>query len=173
MSPVGVNLSFDVSVEDDGWAEMASIMTELSARVASALPDECLPEVCLPEGGLPDESLTAGAQEISLVLTNDASIRRLNRDYRGKDKPTNVLSFPTIEAPGLLGDIVLARETILREAEDKGVSFKHHFTHLIIHGLLHLLGHDHQTEAEAEKMEAIEIAALAKLGIANPYVLKA
>ena len=168
MSPVGVNLSFDVSVEDDGWAEMASIMTELSARVASALPDGCL-----PEGGLPDESLTAGAQEISLVLTNDASIRRLNRDYRGKDKPTNVLSFPTIEAPGLLGDIVLARETILREAEDKGVSFKHHFTHLIIHGLLHLLGHDHQTEAEAEKMEAIEIAALAKLGIANPYVLKA
>ena len=162
MSPKGpdlsVDLSVDVSVADEGWREIVPAIDEIFKRVKAVLPDTVLP---------------AASQEVSLVLTDDAAIRRLNRDYRGKDAATNVLSFPTIEAPGLLGDIVLARETIMREAADKGASFKSHVTHLIIHGLLHLLGHDHQTEAEAAVMEAIEIAALAKLGIANPYVLKA
>ena len=158
MNPAGCDLRFDVSVDDEGWTALVPAIDNVFKSIKTALPDACLPE---------------GLQEVSLLLTDDASIRRLNHDYRNKDKPTNVLSFPTIEAPGLLGDIILARETITREASDKGVSFKDHFTHLIIHGLLHLLGHDHQTDEQAAVMEAIEIGALEKLGIANPYILKA
>ena len=158
MSLLGPDLSFDVSMVDECWLDIRPALDDLAARLRAILPPDCLP---------------AGPQEVSLVLTDDTGIRQLNYDYRGKDAPTNVLSFPTIEAPGLLGDIILARETIMREAADKRVSFEHHFTHLIIHGLLHLLGHDHQSSAQAAKMEAIEISALEKLGIANPYILKA
>ena len=109
------------------------------------------------------------AGELSIVLSDDAQVRTLNRDYRGKDKATNVLSFPHPDP--MLGDIVLARETLVREATEKGVSFEAHLTHLVIHGWLHLQGFDHQTEAAAAEMEALEIAALATLGIDNPYVL--
>jgi len=120
--------------------------------------------------------------EISVKLSDDAEVQELNRDYRGKDKPTNVLSFPMVQpdlldglsnsddGEVLLGDIVLARETVTREAADKRVSAEHHATHLIVHGALHLLGYDHeQGEAEAEAMEALERAALAGLGISDPY----
>ena len=158
MSRSGSDLRFDVSMVDKGWQDIGLPIDNLAETMGAALPPDCLP---------------AGPQEVSLVLTDDAGIRQLNHDYRGKDRPTNVLSFPTINAPGLLGDIILARETIMREAQDKRVSFDHHLTHLIIHGLLHLLGHDHQSSAQAAKMEAIEISSLEKLGIANPYVLKA
>ena len=89
------------------------------------------------------------------------------RQYRNKDKVTNVLSFPQTGA--LLGDIILARETVDREARAKNIAFEVHVTHLIIHGWLHLQGYDHETDADAQDMEAIEIAALAKLGIDNPY----
>lgn len=105
--------------------------------------------------------------ELSLALVSDAEIQVLNRDYRHKDKPTNVLSFPQ-DSP-LLGDIVLALETITREAEEKSISLEHHVTHLIIHGFLHLQGYDHQTETEAAEMEALEITALSALNIDNPY----
>jgi len=108
---------------DEGWQDIGLPIDNLAKTVGAALPPDCLP---------------AGPQEVSLVLTDDAGIRQLNHDYRSKDRPTNVLSFPTINAPGLLGDIILARETIMREAQDKGVSFDHHLTHLIIHGLLEL-----------------------------------
>jgi probable rRNA maturation factor len=118
--------------------------------------------------------------EISLRLTDDAEVRGLNRDYRGKDKPTNVLSFPQYapeyladlsDAPEvLLGDIVLAYETCAVEAAEKDISVAHHATHLIIHGTLHLLGYDHIEDAAAEAMEALEVKALASLGIANPYL---
>ena len=101
------------------------------------------------------------------MLSDDAQVRVLNRDYRNKDKATNVLSFP--QSGPLLGDIILARETIAREAREKGATFEAHLTHLILHGWLHLQGFDHQTDAEATEMEAIEIAALARLGIDNPY----
>jgi len=158
MSRSGSDLRFDVSMVDEGWQDIGLPIDNLAKTVGAALPPDCLP---------------AGLQEVSLVLTDDAGIRQLNHDYRSKDRPTNVLSFPTINAPGLLGDIILARETIMREAQDKRVSFDHHLTHLIIHGLLHLLGHDHQSSTQAAKMEAIEISSLEKLGIANPYVLKA
>ena len=119
--------------------------------------------------------------EISIKLTDDAEVRTLNAAYRGKDTPTNVLSFPMVQydlletldigddGEVLLGDIVLARETCTREAEEKGISFADHATHLIVHGTLHLLGYDHMVEHEAEAMEAIEVCALAALGIADPY----
>lgn len=119
--------------------------------------------------------------EISVRLTDDAEVQRLNHDYRGKDKPTNILSFPMHEADTiaqvlragqgdlLLGDMAVAVETLCREAEEKQITLHAHFTHLLIHGTLHLLGHDHAEDAEAEAMEALETAILARLGIADPY----
>jgi probable rRNA maturation factor len=118
---------------------------------------------------------------VSLLFTSDAEIHTLNREWRDKDKPTNVLSFPMLERaellalrpegpPELLGDIALAAETCAREAADKGVPLDHHAAHLVIHGLLHLAGYDHETSDEdAAAMEARETKALAFLGIADPY----
>jgi len=112
--------------------------------------------------------------ELSLLLTDDKRIRLVNRDWRGFDKATNVLSFPAVPPDRIamspvLGDIVIAYETVEREAQTEEKSVGDHFSHLVIHGLLHLLGEDHETEAEAQRMEALEIAALARLGIADPY----
>ena len=118
---------------------------------------------------------------VSVLFTSDEEVHTLNREWRGRDKPTNVLSFPMMERDGLLnlgaegppemlGDIALAYETCEREAMEKGVPLEHHASHLIIHGLLHLAGHDHvHSDEEAEAMEALERQALAKLGIADPY----
>lgn len=114
------------------------------------------------------------AYEISIVLADDAFVRDLNRQYRNIDRPTNVLSFPVGDdnghGPVLLGDVVLAYETVQREARAAGKSLSAHVTHLIIHGILHLLGYDHEDEQEAEEMEALETALLARLGITDPYV---
>jgi len=112
--------------------------------------------------------------EVSVMLTDDARIRELNRTWRDKDKPTNVLSFPAPEQPGAegprhLGDIALAYETLVRESEEESKALADHYAHLIVHGILHLLGYDHEDEAEAETMEALEVKALATLGIADPY----
>ncbi len=121
------------------------------------------------------------AAEITVKLTSDAEVQTLNRDYRGKDAPTNVLSFPMLDANELaglaqsempeilLGDIVLARETCAREAAEKGVSLDAHAAHLIVHGTLHLLGYDHIDDDDAQEMEAIETAAMAALGLHRPY----
>ena len=117
----------------------------------------------------------------SLLFTSDEEIHALNREWRQRDKPTNVLSFPMLARgellalpaegpPELLGDVALAHETCAREAAEKGVPLEHHAAHLIVHGLLHLAGYDHELgEAEAEAMEALETKALALMGIANPY----
>jgi probable rRNA maturation factor len=114
-----------------------------------------------------------GAAEISILLTDDEEQRELNAQYRGKDASTNVLSFPQIErfgpVTGILGDITLAYETLVREAEEQGVSVEDHFTHLVVHGFLHVLGYDHIIEAEALQMEGLETHILAGLGIADPY----
>lgn len=112
--------------------------------------------------------------ELSVVLSDDAQVQQLNRDYRHKDRPTNVLSFPQTSGPvppetGLMGDVIFARETIAREAADQGKRFEHHFVHLLIHGVLHLQGFDHQNDPDAEDMEAREVRALARLSIDNPY----
>lgn len=127
------------------------------------------------------QELAKSRLSASLLLTSDTEVQALNREWRGKDKPTNVLSFPMLEraellalAPGgppvLLGDVALALETCQREVAEKGVSLEHHAAHLIIHGLLHLAGYDHETSLEdAAAMEALEIKALALMGIADPY----
>jgi probable rRNA maturation factor len=115
----------------------------------------------------------AGAAELSIVLTDDAEQRTLNRDWRGIDKPTNVLSFPQLApfAPlaGLMGDVVLARETLAREAAEQGLGLADHFTHLVVHGVLHILGYDHLEADEALAMERLETQILASLGVADPY----
>jgi probable rRNA maturation factor len=143
------------------WGVLA---TRAAAALTQIAPELANPRLCL-----------------SLVFADDAEVRALNREWRGKDKPTNVLSFPMLERdellalapegpPELLGDIALALETCLREAQDKGVSLEHHAAHLIVHGLLHLAGYDHETSPEdATIMEALEIKALALMGIADPY----
>jgi probable rRNA maturation factor len=117
----------------------------------------------------------------SLLFTSDAEVHTLNREWRDRDKPTNVLSFPMLEReelaslapdgpPVMLGDIALAYETCAREAAEKGITLEAHAAHLIVHGLLHLAGHDHvMSDAQAEEMEALETRILAKLGIADPY----
>ncbi len=122
----------------------------------------------------PNCSRVRGA-EASVVLGDDALLRSLNRTYRGKDAATNVLSFPYQPPPGAksaseLGDVVLAAETLLREASEQGTTPVHHLQHLVVHGLLHLLGFDHENDADAEVMERLEAGILATLGIADPYV---
>lgn len=114
--------------------------------------------------------------EVSVLLADDAEVRALNKRWRGVDKPTNVLSFPAaapdkIAASPLLGDIVVAFETAEREAVEEDKTFADHVAHLVVHGFLHLLGFDHQIACEADRMEALETSALARLGIANPYAL--
>lgn len=135
-----------------------------------------------PFGGL---ASAAAVIEIAVRLATDAEVRVLNAQYRQKDKPTNVLSFPMV-APDLiesltqnsddgeviLGDIILAHGVCEREAAEKGVSVEQHATHLIVHGVLHLLGYDHQGDSEAEAMESMERAALESLGIPDPYLVR-
>jgi probable rRNA maturation factor len=116
-----------------------------------------------------------GAAEVAILLTDDQAIRALNRQWRGRDEPTNVLSFPHhpsgrhADGPNILGDIVVAYETTAREAASEGKPLLHHLTHLTVHGFLHLLGYDHESHAEAEAMENLERKILAQLGILDPY----
>jgi probable rRNA maturation factor len=111
--------------------------------------------------------------EAAIVLSEDAELRALNRRWRGKDKPTNVLSFPSGAAGPdgrlLLGDVVLAYQTLEREAEEAQKPLSDHLSHLVIHGVLHLMGYDHEKPAEARRMEALEVRVLAGLGIPDPY----
>lgn len=120
-----------------------------------------------------------GPAELSIVLADDPFVQTLNRDYRGKDAPTNVLSFAfgddedepegDPDAPVLLGDVILSYDTLLREANEQGKPFAHHLAHLVVHGVLHLLGYDHIEDAEADEMEGLETAILARLTIPDPY----
>lgn len=121
--------------------------------------------------------LAPAQTELSVVFTDDRSIQQINQQWRGQDKPTNVLSFPAFpvkvgDQPGpMLGDIIIARETVEREALEEGKPLENHLTHLIVHGLLHLLGYDHQTEEEAEAMERLEREILHALAIPDPYTV--
>jgi probable rRNA maturation factor len=119
-----------------------------------------------------------GDAEIAIMLTDDAGIRTLNSNWRGIDKPTNVLSFPALQptgprepddAPRMLGDIAIAYQTTRREADEEQKPFEHHLSHLAVHGFLHLIGYDHETDDEADTMEALEQEILAQLGIPDPY----
>jgi probable rRNA maturation factor len=119
-----------------------------------------------------------GNAELAVMLTDDAGIRTLNSNWRGIDKPTNVLSFPALQptgpggsdnAPRMLGDIAIAYETTRREADDEHKPFDHHLSHLAVHGFLHLIGYDHENDADANAMESLEAKILAQLGIPDPY----
>lgn len=152
--------SLEIRMQSRRWREVADLRPRIAAAIEAAL-------ALAPVATLP------GA-ELSLLLTDDKRIRGVNRDWRGFDKATNVLSFPAapperIATSPVVGDIVLAFETIAREAQAEEKSFGDHLSHLVIHGLLHLLGEDHETEEQAQRMEALETAALARLGIADPY----
>lgn len=156
-------LTLDVGTEGAAWTCLGDGSPAVGARrVARALAARV--------------ELPAPRCAATVLLSHDAHVRVLNRQWRGFDKPTNVLSFPAALPPGSpatrarhLGDIVLAEETIVREARDMGLEMGDHFRHLVLHGLLHLLGFDHETEVQAEEMEGLETSILATLGIADPY----
>jgi probable rRNA maturation factor len=120
--------------------------------------------------------LSTSGGEVAIVLTDDSAIRTLNRDWRGFDKPTNVLSFPASRSsgtePAMLGDIVIAYETLERECRAENKQFLHHLAHLAVHGFLHLMGYDHQTDSEADDMERIEISILSRLQVPDPYLAR-
>lgn len=159
-------MNLDISIEADwpaatDWEALAARAADAAAQVA---PELANPRLCA-----------------SLMFTGDGEVHALNREWRGKDKPTNVLSFPMLGRdellalapegpPELIGDIVLALETCAREADERGIPLETHAAHLIVHGLLHLAGHDHEiSPEEATAMEALETKALALLGIEDPY----
>jgi probable rRNA maturation factor len=171
--------TIDILVESPLWKTRRGIRAVLQRAIGEAAA------MAATRGG-----------ELAIVLTDDSGIRALNRDWRGKDQPTNVLSFPaqaptaSLPAKGgrvaagmrpreradrvrLLGDIVLAYETMAREALAERRPFAHHLAHLAVHGFLHLVGHDHAAEAEADAMEALEVAVLARLNVPNPYATAA
>jgi probable rRNA maturation factor len=168
-------MMLDIALDaDEDWDSSRS-WEALASKAAQA---------AIAESAYPDLAMSGRRVEISVRLTDDDQVRALNAKWRSKDKPTNVLSFPMAEVYELqdenvagrellLGDIILARGVCLDEAEQKGVSFEDHAVHLIVHGTLHLLGYDHQNDADAHDMEARETKALARLGIANPYEVTA
>ena len=157
----GPKIDIDLLVEAGNWPTKRELRKLVRAAVAGVM-----------------EEISAQADagvELSVVFSDDVHVRTLNAGWRGKDKPTNVLSFPafTLEKgaplPPMLGDVVLAAETVAAEAAAENKPLNHHATHLVMHGVLHLLGYDHETEAEAEEMEAVERRALARLAIPDPY----
>jgi probable rRNA maturation factor len=163
-------MMLEVAIESDSEWDSSGAWAAL-ARAAA--------EAAIAESAFPQLGSQGRTVELSLRLTGDDKVRELNSEWRGKDRPTNVLSFPMAErgefegageGPELmLGDIVLARGVCAAEAEEKAIPLEDHAAHLIVHGTLHLLGYDHGEEREAADMEAREVRALARLGIADPY----
>jgi probable rRNA maturation factor len=160
--------TIDIAAECPGWGQACPAAEQLACKAVR----EALEEGMAVLGRGPAEPI-----ELGIILADAARQQQLNRQFRGQDRPTNVLAFPAwgpeVEAPPgmptLLGDVVLAFETVLREAAEQGKSVGDHLSHLVVHGVLHLLGYDHQTAADADQMESLEVSILAKLGIANPY----
>ncbi|MDR3486400.1 MAG: rRNA maturation RNase YbeY [Bradyrhizobium sp.] len=166
MAPFALPLT-EVLVVADGWRAEPDAEAVIHRAIAAAAETV--------HAGSGDADFEA---ELAVMLTDDAGIRTLNRNWRGIDKPTNVLSFPALQptggggpddAPRMLGDIAIAYETTRREADDEQKPFDHHLSHLAIHGFLHLMGYDHETDDDAEAMEGLEQEILAQLGIPDPY----
>lgn len=154
-------LTVDILRDHDGWENEGRLREIAETAIGAATS----------EAGLD----WAEGAELSLLFTGDARMTEINGEWRGKPRPTNVLSFPGSEIePGtragvIIGDLVFALETVAREAGEQNKPFDHHLLHLMIHGFLHLFGYDHEDEEEARRMEALETAALARLGIGDPY----
>jgi len=159
---VATRLEIDLAGLEEGWDALPDAAEQIKAAVDALAAHPAV------AGELPAQACIA--------VSSDADVRTLNRDWRSKDRPTNVLSFPAAGgapqepgAPRFIGDVVLARETVLAEARDLGIPAAHHLQHLTVHGLLHLLGFDHEDDAMAQDMEALETAILATLGVPDPY----
>ena len=165
MKTAGI-LALDVTVATDEWRQVVAVPEEVAARAARAAFTNVSP-------------VLGRSSEAAVVLTDDARVRLLNRDYRNKDHATNVLSFPAFEAddmarlpanaPLFLGDVVIALETAVAEARAETKTVADHLSHLVVHGMLHLIGHDHETDDEAAIMERLEVDVLGQLGVADPY----
>jgi len=159
-------LDIQIAIEAEGWAQEAELES-LAGKVLETAAEYLRSEEKQPFPAMPIE--------VSLVFSNDEQVRAVNAEWRGQDKPTNVLSFPAFPlVPGgkpgpMLGDIILARETVEREAGELEKSFTDHLTHLMVHGFLHLFGYDHMDGEEAERMESLETRILASLGLSDPY----
>ncbi|RIX29302.1 rRNA maturation RNase YbeY [Sphingomonas edaphi] len=164
-------MTLDIAIDADGEWDSSTGWAELARSAATA----AIAESAFPQLGQGERPV-----ELSIRLAGDAEVHSLNAEWRGKDKPTNVLSFPMAEAddlqesdvPGpelMLGDIILAHGVCEREAADKAIPLDHHAAHLMVHGTLHLLGYDHMDDQGAADMEAREIRALARMGISDPY----
>lgn len=155
-------ISIDVSLQTGHWPDQLTLAALCRKAINATIAELGLD---LPETG----------SEVSVAFTDDASIQELNAKWRGKDKATNVLSFPAFPTnrdgpvPPMLGDIILASETVHKEAKAEAKPLENHVTHLVVHGLLHLLGYDHETDGDAEEMEEIERRTLARLAIPDPY----
>jgi len=161
-----MDVAIDITVTCQTWQDDlpdAATLVEAAARAAVAMAPPS----------------ATGAIEVSIVLADDEMVHHLNRQYRDKDKPTNVLSFPnddasaTVGEPALLGDVVLAHGVVTRETAAQGKTLAAHLSHLVVHGVLHLLGQDHETDDEAQAMEATETAVLRQLGFDDPYAPRA
>jgi probable rRNA maturation factor len=166
MAPFALPIS-EVLVVADCWQAEPDAEAVILRAIAAAAETV---ETGLNMGG--------GEAELAVMLTDDAGIRTLNSNWRGIDKPTNVLSFPALQptgpsgpddAPRMLGDIAIAYETTRKQADDEQKPFDHHLSHLAVHGFLHLIGYDHENDADADTMEALEQEILAQLGIPDPY----
>ena len=144
------NLHAEVTIDCDDWKSVPDVVTHIFRALNAIQGDDDL-------------------EVVSILLTNDEKIQKLNRDFRNMDKPTNVLSFPSDEDE-YIGDIAISYETLEREAKEQDKNFAHHFTHMLIHGILHLYGYDHMNDEDAEKMESLEIKILADMSIKNPYI---
>jgi probable rRNA maturation factor len=158
-------LEIDILVEAAGWQDcVPDARTIVSAAAQAALGDEN-----------PAGAQSGSAIELSILLTDDTTISELNFQWRGRTGPTNVLSFPAetdmrpADAPVLLGDVVIAIETVMAEAKDAGIAAADHLRHLVVHGVLHLCGYDHENDADADRMEGREIVILEALGVSDPY----
>jgi probable rRNA maturation factor len=145
--------AIDIVVESPLWQDAPNAAAILRRAIGEA-------------AGMTD---AAGGKELAIMLCDDAAMRQLNGRWRGRPEPTNVLSFPAARGSETLGDIAIAYETTAREAETEGKPFAEHLAHLAVHGFLHLLGYDHQSDAEAAAMERLEVAILARLNVPDPY----
>jgi probable rRNA maturation factor len=152
--------SIDIDVQSPLWNAQPAAEQTVRAAIAAAAA-----------------ALSTADGEVSILLTDDKAIRALNRDWRGIDKPTNVLSFPAPDAtpgatPKMLGDIVMAYETLAQVCDDEGRVFLHHLAHLTVHGFLHLIGYDHQTDRQADEMEGLESKIMSAMKMPDPYLAR-